>query len=188
MKRRGNRSGCRPEHESGVAHEVEGQQTASCPVGTKRGHGARVHADPAAGRGTLCHSREGTCHDLGHRAIHRSTEAGRALAARLAGYVGRDGVVLGLPRGGVALTAEVADALHGTLDIVVVRKIGVPWQPERALGAVAAMAEDVETVRDERVFDQVQLDEETFGRPGNARSPNCAGGRPPPCRGYRPRH
>jgi putative phosphoribosyl transferase len=45
-------------------------------------------------------------------------------------------VVLGLPRGGVPVAAEVARALEGELDVLVVRKIGVPWQPELALGAV----------------------------------------------------
>jgi putative phosphoribosyl transferase len=45
-------------------------------------------------------------------------------------------VVLGLPRGGVPVAALVADALGARLDVLVVRKIGVPWQPELALGAV----------------------------------------------------
>ena len=93
-------------------------------------------------------------------------EAGRALAARLVEYAGQDPVVLGLPRGGVVVAAEVARALQGTLDIVVVRKVGVPWQPELAMGAIAAVDADadVETVRDERVFDHLQVDEETFQR------------------------
>jgi putative phosphoribosyl transferase len=73
-------------------------------------------------------------------------------------------VVLGLPRGGVVVAAEVARALRGTLDVVVVRKIGVPWQPELALGAIAAVDEDVETVREERVLGRLQVDEETFER------------------------
>lgn len=48
----------------------------------------------------------------------------------------RPPVVLGLPRGGVPVAAEVARALDGELDVLVVRKVGVPWQPELALGAV----------------------------------------------------
>lgn len=48
----------------------------------------------------------------------------------------RPPVVLGLPRGGVPVAAEVARALDGELDVLVVRKVGVPWQPEFALGAV----------------------------------------------------
>ena len=47
------------------------------------------------------------------------------------------GVVLGLPRGGVPVAAWVADAMGLPLDVLVVRKIGVPWQPELALGAVS---------------------------------------------------
>ncbi|MGY1641940.1 phosphoribosyltransferase [Geodermatophilus sp. SYSU D00703] len=90
--------------------------------------------------------------------------AGRALAARLAGSAAPDLVVLGLPRGGVVVAAEVARALGGTLDIVVVRKVGVPWQPELAMGAIAAAGEDVETVREERVLARVDLDDEAFAR------------------------
>jgi putative phosphoribosyl transferase len=56
-------------------------------------------------------------------------------------------VVLGLPRGGVVVAGEVAAALGAPLDIVVARKLGVPWQPELAFGAVApgavALREDV---------------------------------------------
>ena len=47
-----------------------------------------------------------------------------------------DVVVLGLPRGGVAVAFEVARALHAPLDVIVVRKIGVPFQPELAMGAI----------------------------------------------------
>jgi putative phosphoribosyl transferase len=91
-------------------------------------------------------------------------QAGRALAARLAESAGPDVVVLGLPRGGVVVAAEVARVIGGTLDIVVVRKVGVPWQPELAMGAIAAVDEDVETVREERVLSRVDVDEEAFAR------------------------
>ncbi|MGY1839449.1 MULTISPECIES: phosphoribosyltransferase [unclassified Modestobacter] len=90
-------------------------------------------------------------------------EAGRALAARLAEHADPELVVLGLPRGGVVVAAEVARALGGALDIVVVRKIGVPWHPEFAMGAIAAVDSEIETVRDERVLAHVDVDEETFG-------------------------
>jgi putative phosphoribosyl transferase len=63
-------------------------------------------------------------------------DAGNRLAHRLQ-QVGGDVVVLGLARGGVAVAAAVAKAWRAPLDIVVVRKIGVPWQPELAMGAVA---------------------------------------------------
>lgn len=64
-------------------------------------------------------------------------EAGRELAGALAarGY-GADAVVLGIPRGGVEVAAEVSRILHAPLDIVVVRKVGSPGNPEFAAGAV----------------------------------------------------
>jgi putative phosphoribosyl transferase len=63
-------------------------------------------------------------------------EAGRRLADKLLHLKDRKPVVLALPRGGVAVGFEIARALEAPLDIVLVRKIGVPWQPELALGAV----------------------------------------------------
>jgi len=62
--------------------------------------------------------------------------AGRRLATALAEYKGRNAVVLALPRGGVPVAAEVAAALNAPLDLILVRKIGVPAQPELAMGAV----------------------------------------------------
>jgi predicted phosphoribosyltransferase len=64
--------------------------------------------------------------------------AGRELAERLTDYRGQRAVVLALPRGGVPVAAAVAGALHAQLDVFVVRKLGVPWQPELAFGAVAS--------------------------------------------------
>ena len=67
------------------------------------------------------------------------TAAGRALATLLAGYGGRnDVVVLGLPRGGMLPAFEVAGALNGPLDVLVTRKLGAPGAPEFALGAIAS--------------------------------------------------
>ncbi|GAA0724838.1 phosphoribosyltransferase [Dactylosporangium roseum] len=64
-------------------------------------------------------------------------EAGAALADRLTHYTGRtDAIVLGLVRGGVPVAAEVAHRLRLPLDVLVVRKLGVPWAPEVAFGAV----------------------------------------------------
>jgi putative phosphoribosyl transferase len=63
-------------------------------------------------------------------------DAGQQLAARLQHLAGRQVVVLGLPRGGVPVAAEVAEALGAPLDIIVVRKLGAPFQPEFALGAL----------------------------------------------------
>ena len=64
------------------------------------------------------------------------TEAGRELAVALAGYKDQRPVVLALPRGGVVVAAEVATALAAPLDLILVRKVGVPFQPELAMGAV----------------------------------------------------
>jgi putative phosphoribosyl transferase len=64
-------------------------------------------------------------------------EAGRLLARRLAGYADRDPVVVGLARGGVPVAFEVASALGTPLDVFVVRKLGVPAQPELGMGAIA---------------------------------------------------
>jgi predicted phosphoribosyltransferase len=65
--------------------------------------------------------------------------AGSAVAVALIGYRGRNDVlVLGLPRGGVPVAAEVATALHVPLDVVPVRKLGAPGQPELAIGALAS--------------------------------------------------
>lgn len=65
--------------------------------------------------------------------------AGRALAAALKSFRGAtDTVVLGLPRGGVPVAHEVALALELPLDVLVVRKLGLPWQPELAMGAIAS--------------------------------------------------
>jgi predicted phosphoribosyltransferase len=72
------------------------------------------------------------------------TDAGRQLAEMVVGRLAHPGglpggsgpIVLGLPRGGVPVAAIVAQALGAPLDVLVVRKIGMPWQPELALGAV----------------------------------------------------
>ncbi len=63
-------------------------------------------------------------------------DAGRQLGRRLAGLRGQDVVVLGLPRGGVPVAFEVAAALDAPLDVIVVRKLGLPYQPELAMGAI----------------------------------------------------
>ena len=66
------------------------------------------------------------------------TEAGKLLAAQLGEYADRSDVwVLGLPRGGVPVAYEIAQALNLPLDICLVRKLGVPGQPELAMGAIA---------------------------------------------------
>lgn len=63
-------------------------------------------------------------------------DAGRQLARRLTHLAGLDTTILALPRGGVPVAAEVARALGASLDVIVVRKLGVPVQPELAMGAI----------------------------------------------------
>jgi putative phosphoribosyl transferase len=74
-----------------------------------------------------------------NRAFSDRREAGRELATHLVAYRGhRDVVVLALPRGGVPVAFEVAEALGALLDIFVVRKLGMPGRPEFAIGAIAS--------------------------------------------------
>jgi putative phosphoribosyl transferase len=74
----------------------------------------------------------------GRRQFHDRHEAGQLLATKLSAYKGRrDVVVLALPRGGVPVAHEIARDLGVPLDVFVVRKLGVPWQPELAMGAIA---------------------------------------------------
>lgn len=80
------------------------------------------------------------------------SDAGRRLAKALAAYKGRGAVVLALPRGGVPVAAEVATALDAPLDLILVRKIGVPTQPELAMGAVVDGAAPI-VVRNEEVIE-----------------------------------
>jgi len=75
-------------------------------------------------------------------------EAGRLLAQALAIYEGRPNlVVLGLPRGGVPVARIVADFLGAPMDVFLVRKLGVPWQPELAFGAIAETVRVVDASR-----------------------------------------
>lgn len=79
-------------------------------------------------------------------------DAGTVLAGLLQRYRDRtDVLVLGLPRGGVPVAAEVAGSLRAPLDVLVVRKIGVPGQPEVAMGAIAAIAGTIEIVENEEL-------------------------------------
>ena len=63
-------------------------------------------------------------------------EAGRLLAKRLGAYRDSSVVVLALPRGGVPVAVQIARELHAPLDLLIVRKIGLPWQPELAYAAL----------------------------------------------------
>ncbi len=95
--------------------------------------------------------------------------AGIVLAARLKQYAGHRGaVVLGLPRGGVPVAWEVARELAIPLDICLVRKVGAPWNPELALGAIASGGA---IVWNEGLLEQLSLPEATISAAvGSARA------------------
>jgi len=77
--------------------------------------------------------------DRGPRIFEDRTAAGVALARAVKErFAGEDVLVLGLPRGGVPVAYEVAKALGAPLDVMIVRKVGMPGQPELAIGAVAS--------------------------------------------------
>lgn len=89
------------------------------------------------------------------------TDAGRKLAKALAGYKTQSPLILALPRGGVPVAAEVATALDAALDLVLVRKIGAPFQPELAMGAIVDGSVPV-TVRNEDVIRLAGVSEQEF--------------------------
>jgi len=93
--------------------------------------------------------------------FHNRVEAGRLLVARLAGYTGQAGVVVcGLPRGGVAVAAEVARGLGAPLEVLVVRKLGLPCQPELGMGAIAP---DGVCVLNDDVIDRLDIESDAIG-------------------------
>lgn len=88
--------------------------------------------------------------------------AGAGLAHRLQKYRGAERtMVLGLPRGGVVVAAEIAQALGLPLDVLVVRKLGIPWQPELAFGAIASGGE---TFLNRELIDREGLSAEEVAR------------------------
>lgn len=91
------------------------------------------------------------------------TDAGLRLASALAKYHGRHPVVLALPRGGVPVAAAIAEALSAPLDLVLVRKVGLPWQPELAIGAVVDGPEPI-IVRNEALISLAGIGEDEFQR------------------------
>jgi putative phosphoribosyl transferase len=97
------------------------------------------------------------------RAFRDRADAGRQLAATLLArsQAYDDALVLALPRGGVPVAAEIARALHGPLDVLCVRKLGVPFQPELAMGAVASGGV---VIRNDSVLAQLPHAESSFER------------------------
>jgi len=89
------------------------------------------------------------------------SDAGRKLAKALVGYKNQQPVILALPRGGVPVAAEVAATLKAPLDLIIVRKIGVPFQPELAMGAVVDGGAPI-IVRNEDVIQIAHIDQSKF--------------------------
>ncbi len=88
-------------------------------------------------------------------------DAGKRLAAALSAFKGRDCVILALPRGGVPVAAEVADALKAPLDLLLVRKVGAPDHPELAVGSVIDGADPI-VVRDSEIMRITRTSEAAF--------------------------
>lgn len=117
------------------------------------------------------------------------TEAGQLLALALDEYAGRDDVlILAVPRGGVPVGYEIARRLRVPLEVFLVRKLGVPWQPELAMGALASGG--VEVLNDDVVraygipshvinavaeHEQAELDRRTRAYRGDRRFPSLEG-------------
>ena len=110
-------------------------------------------------------------------------DAGRQLARRLLYLRGTDAVVVALPRGGVPVAAEVARELRAPLDVIVVRKLGVPFQPECGFGAIGeggATVIDDDVVRQARLTQQAIVGVEARERARlDRRVAQLRGGRPP---------
>ncbi|BAF61091.1 MAG: phosphoribosyltransferase [Pelotomaculum sp.] len=85
------------------------------------------------------------------------SEAGKKLAEKLAGHVRKGAVVLAVPRGGVAVGAEIARKLDLALDLIIPRKIGLPGDPEMAAGAVA---QDGTVILNRRLLDILRVKED----------------------------
>ena len=94
----------------------------------------------------------------------------------LRSYRDRDPVVLALPRGGLPVAAEIASALAAPLDVVLVRKIGVPWQPELAMGALVEGEQPI-VARNEAVISAAGIDERAFEAATSAHAAELEGAR-----------
>lgn len=84
-------------------------------------------------------------------------EAGRLLAEKLIKYKGPDSIVFGIPSGGVPIASEIADALNLPMELIIVRKIQIPYNPEAGFGA---MGPDGEIILNERLLNQLRLTED----------------------------
>ena len=99
-------------------------------------------------------------------------DAARQLAAALARFDGANPLVLAIPRGGVPIARIVADALHGEFDVVLVRKLGAPDNPEFAVGAIAENGE-VQLADYARHAGATRAATSAGGSPGQTGSAGC---------------
>jgi predicted phosphoribosyltransferase len=116
-------------------------------------------------------------------------QAGEELAQHLMEYRGRNALVLGIPRGGVAVAAPIAQALEAELDTIVLRKIPIPWAPDAGFGAVTA---EGDIILDQALVKRLGLTEAQIEREADrvraevarrarlSRRPAVAGGRGAP--------
>jgi putative phosphoribosyl transferase len=100
-----------------------------------------------------------------YRVFEDRRTAGRALVPELQRCELKDPIILGLPRGGVPLAYEIAVALHAPLDTIVVRKLGVPSQPELAFGAIASGG--IRVINDDVIESLFTLDDDTIDNIAN---------------------
>src|SRR5262249_26614390 len=108
--------------------------------------------------GLVRSSKRGDCETMPFR---NRADAGQKLAAELAAYRHEQVTILALPRGGAMVAAEIAGALAAPLDLILVRKVGVPFQPELAMGAVVDGTEPI-IVRNHDVIAITGISEEEF--------------------------
>lgn len=88
-------------------------------------------------------------------------EAGRLLAEKLDKYKGSDAIILAIPSGGVPVASEIADALKLPMDLIIARKIQIPYNPEAGFGA---MGPDGEIILNERLLSQLRLTEDDIDK------------------------
>jgi putative phosphoribosyl transferase len=100
-----------------------------------------------------------------YRVYEDRRTAGRALVPELQRCDLHDPIILGLPRGGVPLAYEIAVALRAPLDTIVVRKLGVPSQPELAFGAIASGG--IRVINDDVIESLFSLDDDTIDNIAN---------------------
>jgi predicted phosphoribosyltransferase len=99
------------------------------------------------------------------RPFHDRSDAGRRLASELRSYEDRpEVIVLALPRGGVPVGFEVTSALHVPLDVFVVRKLGLPWREELAMGAIATSSSGTVRVLDDDLIRAARVTEAQLER------------------------